>query len=889
MTLHAQEWLQEASSKEQSEMLQKTGFNFYDIQNAYRHFHKQETKDAYNNIFRREEELEEGWQFSRWEWFTEQRVYPSGTFPIAATFWNEFLHRKNINTLMKKVYSGYGIPSWHPLVSPKLPYGGSSTGMGRINCMTFVPGNSSSYLVGAATGGIWKTTDDGFSWSCLNTDLLPALSIADIAINPNNINELYVVTGDMFAGFPGIGKSLQGQFSAGVLKSTDGGLNWNTTGMSFSQNQMIVPQRMLLHPINDDSILVASFNGVWRSTNAGKNWTKVKDGSFFSMEMNPKNSNIIYLTDANGLWRSDNFGTSWIWKGGGYSKSGSFRVSLAISNADTNIIYLWGQGGAFKKYNATTKVFTTMTSPDALVHPYGLYDRALGVVPWNAGVLFVGGSEAARSLNGGSSWSLTAQWNNEKATDYIHQDVKRFYFRPNDNYSVFALTDGGIFKSKDLGATWSNISKGIQIAQIYRITNHPKSADTIIIGQQDCASNLFVKSDSSIKQIFGGDGMQSLYDPYDPATVFVCGAYGNLQKSKDGAKNFVLASPGQCMWLAPYAMNPKNSQTMYIGAKIGVRKSTIGGEFLSWVNVSSAPVLDSVIALAVTDADSNVVYAAKYNKIVRSDDGGGNWVDISAGLPVSSAAIDYITVSSTDRNRVYVCFSGYSGGNKVFVSTNGGASWTNYSGSLANVPVNCVVHVQGSPNNEVYTGTDFGVYYRNDNLSDWISFNNGLPNVIVNHLQIEYATMKLRAGTYGRGLWECDLVKNEFSSIPYLSHSKTELDSMYVLLKEGKTTLALGKARTRQGSSTNLGQTLGVYPNPAQEQVLLESAFTLNDFSVKLYSEEGRDLSNYMEVSLLGEKNCILKFKNISTGLYYIVLNDSAGAKATASVWVISK
>lgn len=883
-----QEWLEEGLPNNHIGKRTTRELNFYEIQKAYRAYQKESVDDSFLES-RKEREKEgdetEG-QYGRWEWFTKQRVYPSGRYPELDSYWDDFLRNRNVNAMAAAHFQSAGLPVWHNLISPKLPFGGSATGMGRINCMSFIPGNANAYLVGAATGGIWKTSDDGKSWTCLNTDLLPALSITDIAINPNNVNEIYVVTGDMFAGFPGIGKSLQGQFSAGVLKSTDGGLKWNATGMSFSQNQLMVPQRMLLHPVNDDTLIVASFSGVWRSVNAGKNWTKVKDGIFFSMEMNPKKPDILYLTDANGLWRSDNFGTSWTWKGGGYSKTGSFRISLAISNADTNLVYLWGQGGAFKKYNGTTKTFTTMTSPDALVHPYGLYDRALAVAPWNAGVFFVGGSEAAKSYNGGSNWNLTAQWNNEMASDYIHQDVKRFYFKPGSNYTVFALTDGGIFKTADMGTTWSNISKGIHIGQIYRICNHPMSADTIVVGQQDCASNLFVKSDSSMKQIFGGDGMQSLYDPTNAQNMFVCGAYGNLQKSKDGGKNFSLASPGQCMWLAPYAMNPKNPQTMYIGAKVGVRKSTIGGEFMSWYTVSSAPVLDSIVALAVSGADTNVVYAAKYNKMMRSDDGGVNWVDITSGLPVSNAAIDYIAVSETNRNRVYVCFSGYSATNKIFLTTDGGSNWTNYSGTLSNVPVNCIVHVTGSSNDEVYAGTDFGVYYRNNSISDWIPFNNGLPNVIVNHLQLEYGTMQLRAGTYGRGLWEIDLKTNEFSAetldsfnSKYISETRQLKHPISVSsLLNGK---PVPEMRTAEASST-----ITLFPNPAKQEVYLSCDFELNACQVKMFSQEGKDVSNSLDISLVSKDACILGIEHFIPGIYLILVMRNNSVIASERLWI---
>jgi hypothetical protein len=140
-----------------------------------------------------------------------------------------------------------------------------------------------------------------------------------------------------------------------------------------------------------------------------------------------------------------------------------------------------------------------------------------------------------------------------------------------------------------------------------------------------------------------------------------------------------------------------------------------------------------------------------------STNGGTAWSTITSGLPVSSAGINYIAVSNTDPNNVWVVMSGYSAGNKVFNSTTGGSSWTNVSGTLPNLPVNSIVYENGSPN-RVYIGTDIGAYYRDDNTSDWMFYNDGLPNVMVHELEINYTSDKLLAATYGRGIWQSDLV-----------------------------------------------------------------------------------------------------------------------------------
>ncbi len=141
-------------------------------------------------------------------------------------------------------------------------------------------------------------------------------------------------------------------------------------------------------------------------------------------------------------------------------------------------------------------------------------------------------------------------------------------------------------------------------------------------------------------------------------------------------------------------------------------------------------------------------------ELYLSVDSGLNWTSISLGI--SNAKISYITVDPTNSQKVYLTLSGYSSGNKVFMSTDGGVSWINYSGTLPNVPVNCIVYQNGS-NEGLYIGTDLGVFYTDGTMSDWIPYQTGLPNVIVTELEISYNNNKLWAATFGRGLWNTNL------------------------------------------------------------------------------------------------------------------------------------
>jgi hypothetical protein len=160
--------------------------------------------------------------------------------------------------------------------------------------------------------------------------------------------------------------------------------------------------------------------------------------------------------------------------------------------------------------------------------------------------------------------------------------------------------------------------------------------------------------------------------------------------------------------------------------------------------------------IAVAPSDPNTIYVATHDTIAQTTDGGATWSYVSLGNPDLYGFISYIAVDPTNAQRVYVTLSGYSPGNKVFMSPDGGTTWANYSGTLPNVPANCIVYQKGS-NEGLYIGTDVGVFYRDATMTDWVPYQTGLPVVVVTELEISYFNNTLWAGTFGRGLWSADL------------------------------------------------------------------------------------------------------------------------------------
>ncbi|MCK5080044.1 MAG: PKD domain-containing protein, partial [Bacteroidales bacterium] len=155
------------------------------------------------------------------------------------------------------------------------------------------------------------------------------------------------------------------------------------------------------------------------------------------------------------------------------------------------------------------------------------------------------------------------------------------------------------------------------------------------------------------------------------------------------------------------------------------------------------------------------IYAAYRDILYRTTVGGSTWTDITGTLPVSSSYITYVSVKDDDPNTVWVSMGEYNSYG-VFETTDGGTNWTNITAGIPGIPVMCVIqNTQNSTETELYAATDLGVYAKVGS-SNWFSFNNGFPNVVVTELEIYYdnttpANSRLRAATFGRGLWESDL------------------------------------------------------------------------------------------------------------------------------------
>jgi photosystem II stability/assembly factor-like uncharacterized protein len=761
----AQEWLNSLPADKQN--------NFYEIQKSFENYWQSMPKErgtGYN-------------VYKRWEWFWEQRVDSDGNFPPANQNYMEWLSYSKNYSQRRNI----DIANWKPMGPTTTPSG--YNGLGRLNCLAFHPTDSNTFWVGSPSGGVWKTTDFGKTWKT-STDRNPVLGVSSILVHPSNPDTLYIGTGDGDRGsLWGMNNGGQGDNkSVGVLASYDGGETWNTTGLSWQQSESFLIRKMVMHPDFPHIILCASSNGVYKTENSGTTWTRVSTGYYIDIEYMPGNPNVVYAstfsTSGNArVVRSLDGGNTF---GGVYTIANGSRIEMAVSPAQPELLQMLvahRTGGRLEGIYESTDSGTTFvkifSAPNILHNSIngsgttgqGWYDLTYEISPTDPNLTYAGGVNTWRSTNKGRNFSIVNYWTGNGANvPVVHADKHFFTHHPMNPNLFFDCNDGGIYFTRNRGASWTDISNGLDITQMYRIAIHPSDTGVVLIGTQDNGTR--IRRNEAWREATGGDGMDCAIDPINPNYMYSTYAYGVIYRSNNAftggfgtstISNNIPNRP-QGAWVTPIAIDPKNSGTIYAGY-FQVYKSTDYGA--SWTSISNN-LANSVLLrnLTVAKNNTNILYAGDYTGIYRTWNSGGTWEKIVS-------AIAPITKIETDPNNdsiIYFTHAAYVDGYKVqkFNGCDSAANkrLSNISKNLPNISANAIVYQTGS-NEGLYVGTDLGVFYTNNTLTEWIPFMENLPNVVVTDLEINYNANILYAGTYGRGVWKSNLAE-EPKALPVL-------------------------------------------------------------------------------------------------------------------------
>lgn len=677
---------------------------------------------------------------------------------------------------------------------------------GRILTLVVDPNNPETLYAGAASGGLWKSTDDGGHWNYVSTGM-PLLGVSSIVVNPNNSNEMFIGTGEVYGDFDpndnlpnqntGQGYTIRyrrGTYGIGILKTTDGGLNWEYS-LDWSQsNELKGVNTLQMSPQNSNVLYAGTTDGLFRSDNNGSTWQNILNfPNVMNIAMHPTNEGEMLVgvgtfeSNGTGVYRSED-GINFTPVG---LPSFTGKTMLDYSKSDPNIVYasVGNYDETVGLYISTDAGVTWSLANDYDYAKYqGWYSHDVAVNPDNSSIVLVGGINVYRSVNEGQLlipesdwllWNLTAfpiEGPEQLPGDFIHADIHDIVYHPSIPNKIYVASDGGVFKSENDGLDFVSANTGLQTAQFYQNFSSSMTDENFAMGGlQDNATAVY-RGGLAWERKIGGDGFGTIIDPNDDRNAWGSLYYLRLFFSEDKGESFGMNSgtlpgcfgvdPGcKCNFSAPISFSQSSSDLKIYGASNIVYTITNG---TTRTATNSGNPLDGdnpVNCIHVSPTNDNLVFAGTsplYTspaKMFKTTNGGDSWEDVTNGLP-DRFPMD-VKINPCDENIIYVTFGGYDLTYHVFKSVDGGSSWEGVGEDLPDVPTNSIF-IDPENTNHIYIGNDIGVFASTDEGDTWINYSSGLPDAcIVMSLGFTPATRKLRIATHGNGAYETDMLHSQ--------------------------------------------------------------------------------------------------------------------------------
>lgn len=665
---------------------------------------------------------------------------------------------------------------------------GGSPVSGRVNALAYDRKQRGTWYLGAAMGGVWKTTDFGNNWTPL-TDGWKVLPVNSVAVDPNDSNIVYAGTGDVPLS----------SFAMGVMKSSDGGASWKQLGASQIGDANV--SRVLVSAKSSSDIWVSVFDGfghVWHSTDGGESWapmTALPPTSWLGIEQAALGPNDRYYAVGEGiggeLWRTDNGGSSWTklvtplrttMKNQPLIQQ---RPIIACSPIFADNVYLFAptdqriyrSKDAGKTWDDITDNWNDWGAP----LPYYTFCIACsytgGPTAGNAvDVIYVGQATTYRSAQGGGNWQPV------EGNTFGHADQHAIAVNPFDPNSVLVGNDGGAFDTTFINPATVvlSVNRTLAITQIYRAAYSEDLPTRILAGAQDVGTASTSGDFAGWTMVGGGDGggcainprnsdVQYLQSNFSDAKQIELRRTTNNWQTSDEIAHPLMAQETRSS-NAPMVVDPNNPLFLYVATNFLYRWVEPGAQEGGWQDHLGNQQLSStgqVEAIAIAASDNQRLYTGSSdNELWMSTDIGRTWRRIDSGLP-SSGSITSVSVHPQNPDDVLVTIGGPKLIGGLWHCPNASAdqiAWTDVSnhGQPNGLPEfwkKVVVRHPVNPERIWYVGTDVGLFFTDDAGQHWYNYtwSRGLPNVKITDLKVVKSSGHLYAATYGRGIWRTKL------------------------------------------------------------------------------------------------------------------------------------
>ncbi|HKB10276.1 MAG TPA: hypothetical protein VKD69_06470 [Vicinamibacterales bacterium] len=688
----------------------------------------------------------------------------------------------------------------------------------RVASIAGVPGDPSIYYAGAASGGVWKSTDGGLHWNAVS-DSMPVAAIGALAVAPSDPSIVWAGTGEAWA----IRDS--DVIGDGIYKSVDAGKTWVHSGLDETGRI----GRIIVHPTNPDIVFACAIGritgpqqerGVFRTTDGGQHWDRVlfvdENTGCSGLSMDVKNPRTLFAGTwqvemhpwamssggaGSALYVSHDGGSTWTKiEAPGLPGSPLGKIDVAVAPADSNRVYVLiqtkDQGSVWRSDDGGSSWRVVNWSRE-LIGRAGYYIH-LAVSPANEDEILISNSSFFQSVDGGQTFR-SVNWGGD------NHDI---WWDPKDP-DRFAIThDAGITLTTQHGRSTQRVQ--LPIGQMYHVAVDDQLPYYVYGNMQDdgtmrgpawAAENAgagYNGSGNAWDHGLGGcESGFTIPDPSDPNIVWAT-CYGNKVTRYDHRTKIArsvapwmitLDSPPQdskyrCHWTAPIAIDPFDAKNVYYGCNV-IFRTTTGGQNWQVISpdlstqdpkyiVSSGGIVgdnlgqfapEVIFAIAPSEIERGLIWAGTNDgKVWYTKDGGAKWNDVSkniTGMP-AWGVVSKIEPSHFNGATAYAAVDAHLMDSRepyIFKTTDYGATWKRVSGDLPNRhPLSYVKAVAENPNKQgqLFAGTGHGFFYSNDDGGHWIEMSAGLPKAPVSWVVVQKQFHDVVVSTYGRGIYVLD-------------------------------------------------------------------------------------------------------------------------------------
>lgn len=709
---------------------------------------------------------------------------------------------------------------------------GPASMSGRVTSIDVEVANPNNIWIGAASGGVWKTSNSGVSWTPV-FDEQPILNIGAVAIQQSNPSVVWVGTGE---GNPRNSISI----GEGIYKTLDAGKTWKKMGLEQTRNI----HRVIIDPTNPNVVYAGAIGnpygqsknrGVYKTTDGGETWNQIlytnDTSGVGDMIIDPKNPNKLLVAmwhhyrnpyhlesggKGSGIYMTIDGGKNFtkLGKENGLPDGNLGRVGITISKSNPNRVYALVESTKSGLYRSDDGGynFTLVNSQKTIVDNRPFYFQDIIADPLDENTLWYISQTVVRSIDGGKNFETIIPYSG------IHPDHHAFWIHPTDNKFMVDGNDGGIGITRDGGKTWMFDEK-IPVGQFYHVNVDNETPYHIMGGMQDNGSwrgPAYTFIDGGIKNFYwdnlwGGDGFDVMPDPEDANWVYAMSQGGSVGRYNTATGESTYIQPPapdaktlmRFNWNAAIAQDPFDKKTIYFGSQF-LHKSTNKGA--SWEKISSdlttndSAKIDQTnnggLSIDITGAENHCTILAIAPSSVQKDliwigtddgnvqftnNGGTIWNNVTAnitGLP-KGAWISQVRASTYNVNEALVVANNYRQGDfapYIFRTTDQGKTWTNILNSAKVTGYALTVIQDIVEPNLFFVGTEQGMFVSLDNAETFQQWKNGYPSVSTYDFAIQEREADLAIATFGRAMWVLDDIR----PLRKLAKNKGEVTDFFI-------------------------------------------------------------------------------------------------------------